>query len=135
MADKPESELELPAAPPPHPRESLVVALILLAVVAPLLYSVINSRQMPPQPAIERKPERVRDLLIDINSANEMELLHLPGIGPKLAARIVAERQQQGPFAGLADLRRVKGIGPKMLEKIRPFIAPTMEGDTTAAVR
>ncbi len=53
---------------------------------------------------------------LDVNSASEAELDSLPGIGPVLAARIIAAR----PFASADDLRRVKGIGAKKYENIRP---------------
>jgi competence protein ComEA len=58
---------------------------------------------------------------IDINSAGTAQLMQIPGIGPKLSQRIVDERAQK-PFQTVADLRRVHGIGPKILEKMRPFI-------------
>jgi competence protein ComEA len=59
---------------------------------------------------------------IDVNDAEEPELLQLPGVGPKMAARIVESRRTAGPFIDPADLRRVRGIGPKTLEKIRPYL-------------
>jgi competence protein ComEA len=37
----------------------------------------------------------------------------LPGVGPVLARRIIADREQRGPFGSIANLRRVKGIGPR----------------------
>lgn len=58
---------------------------------------------------------------VDLNAAGEAELALLPGIGPSLARRIAADRVQRGPFATVDDLRRVKGIGPATLERIRPF--------------
>ena len=59
--------------------------------------------------------------LIDINSAGADELMLLPGIGPKLSQRIVEERAKK-PFKSVAELRRVYGIGPKTLEKVRPYV-------------
>lgn len=59
--------------------------------------------------------------LIDLNTATAAELDRLPGIGPVLAGRIVAEREKK-PFAGVDDLRRVSGIGPKKLDAIRPLV-------------
>ncbi len=56
---------------------------------------------------------------VDLNSAGSEELQSLPGVGPALAARIVAFRQENGPFRTVDDLLAVKGIGPKMLEKLR----------------
>jgi competence ComEA-like helix-hairpin-helix protein len=58
---------------------------------------------------------------IDLNTASVEELRTLPGVGPVLAARIVAEREKK-PFAKVEDLRRVSGIGPKKLEAIRPLV-------------
>ena len=58
---------------------------------------------------------------IDINTASVAELQGLPGIGPKLAERIVEARNQK-PFASIEDLRRVGGIGAKTLEKLRPHL-------------
>jgi competence protein ComEA len=58
---------------------------------------------------------------IDINQASLEELQRLPGVGPVMSQRIVEERRK-APFKSVDDLRRVKGIGQKTLEKLRPFI-------------
>ena len=57
-----------------------------------------------------------------LNTAGEPELTSLPGIGPVLARRIVAHRQRDGPYQRLEDLLQVQGIGPKLLERLRPFV-------------
>lgn len=59
---------------------------------------------------------------VDINSAPSAKLIMIPGIGPKTAARIIEYRSKSGPFSEVDDLLRVKGIGKKTLEKIKPFI-------------
>lgn len=59
---------------------------------------------------------------IPLNLATEAELERLPGIGPKLARRIVQDRALGGPYARLEDLRRVKGVGPRLIERIRPYV-------------
>jgi competence protein ComEA len=59
---------------------------------------------------------------IDINHATAQQLDELPGIGPAKAAAIVADRELNGPFRSVDDLDRVKGIGPKMLEKLRASV-------------
>ena len=52
---------------------------------------------------------------ININTASAEELTKLKGVGPKLAASIVAYREANGPFKTVQDLDLVKGIGPKIL--------------------
>lgn len=56
---------------------------------------------------------------VDINTASEAELDGLPGIGPSKAKAIVAERTRHGPFRSVEDLKRVKGIGDKVLDKLK----------------
>jgi competence protein ComEA len=59
---------------------------------------------------------------LDINSASWVEWAQLDGIGETLARRIVANREEHGPFRTPADVGRVKGVGPKVLEKMKPFL-------------
>ena len=60
--------------------------------------------------------------LLDINSASKDELVGLPGIGKTLAERIVSFRENEGEFASIEDLQKVKGISKKKLEKLKPYI-------------
>ncbi|BAK44599.1 helix-hairpin-helix domain-containing protein [Eggerthella sp. YY7918] len=50
---------------------------------------------------------------VNINTASTEELDTLPGIGPSTAEKIVADREANGPFATIEDLKRVSGIGDK----------------------
>lgn len=59
---------------------------------------------------------------VDINRAGRAELMTLPGIGARYADRIVALREQRGGFVRTEELLDVRGIGPRTLERIRPFI-------------
>ncbi|HEY7769428.1 helix-hairpin-helix domain-containing protein, partial [Longimicrobium sp.] len=52
---------------------------------------------------------------LDPNTASADELDRLPGVGPSLAARIVARRTERGRFRTLADLDSVPGVGPALL--------------------
>lgn len=72
--------------------------------------------ETPPAPAGVVAAE-AGGAVININTANAAELDELAGIGPALAQRITAYRQQHGPFRTPADLQQVSGIGPKLLEK------------------
>lgn len=60
---------------------------------------------------------------VRINSATEAELQSLPGVGEATAAKIVADRKANGPFASLEDLMRVSGIGQKKYEALADLIA------------
>lgn len=55
---------------------------------------------------------------LPLNGADEAELACLPGIGPALAARIVADRRARGPFAEVQSLERVPGIGRARLARL-----------------
>lgn len=59
---------------------------------------------------------------VAVNTATATELERLPGIGPAMAQRII-ERRRARRFTSAEDLLDVKGIGPKTLEKLRPFIS------------
>lgn len=59
---------------------------------------------------------------LEINSATWVEWMQLEGIGETTARKIVADRESNGPFQSIADVRRVKGIGPKTLDKIQPHL-------------
>jgi competence ComEA-like helix-hairpin-helix protein len=67
---------------------------------------------------------------VDINNAPRETIETLPGVGPKLAQEIIAGR----PFKTIDELDRVKGIGPKKLEQLRPrvMVAP-MRADAQIA--
>ncbi|MNN13496.1 ComE operon protein 1 [compost metagenome] len=62
------------------------------------------------------------DGLIHINSAGLNELQNIPGIGVKKAQAILDYRNQHGAFTSINDLTKVKGIGDKMLQKMKPHI-------------
>ena len=57
---------------------------------------------------------------LDINRADARELDALPGVGPVLAERIVQQRGRFGPFRDLDELLVVRGVGPRLLERLRP---------------
>ena len=97
-----------------------------------------DARARPAQPADStpaaaaprrRAPAEVPVGRIDPNRASVAELIRLPGIGPSLAGRIVADRDQHGAFASAEALLRVRGIGPKTLDRIRGFLSfPSADG-------
>lgn len=60
---------------------------------------------------------------VNLNTASQAELEDLPGIGPTLAKRIIGAR----PFRSADELGRVKGIGPKRMEELRPLVSVPSE--------
>lgn len=59
---------------------------------------------------------------IDVDRADVTEITRLPRVGPALAQRIVAWRTAHGPFGSLERLDSVPGVGPHLLEALRPFV-------------
>lgn len=82
---------------------------------------------------IDRQPKLEARFVVDINRADWPELAQLPGIGRTLAQRIVASRDEHGPFVDHDELRRVRGIGPKTLEKMRPYLRPIPSAASVAS--
>lgn len=64
--------------------------------------------------------EEMKQISINLASVEELEVL--PGIGPGLAQRIIEYREKNGAFRKIEDLKKVKGVGEKLFEKIKPYI-------------
>ncbi len=71
---------------------------------------------------IERLEPLEQTFRIDVNQATWVEWSQLDGVGQVLARRIVADRDERGPFRSIDDVQRVKGIGRKTLERLRPWL-------------
>jgi len=59
---------------------------------------------------------------VDLDVASEQEIESLRYVGPALARRIVADRDSLGPFGSIEGLKRVKGVGSSMVEKLRSTV-------------
>jgi len=73
-----------------------------------------------PTPVIE--PVFSSSDLININTAASFQLETLPGIGPTTAGKIIAYREENGPFRSIEDIINVSGIGPGIYERIKDLI-------------
>lgn len=73
---------------------------------------------------------------LNLNTVTPTELEALPGIGPALALRIVEHRDENGPFAGIANLEDVHRIGPRTVMRLERFLTTTDDGrDAQASPR
>ncbi|MFH1842358.1 MAG: helix-hairpin-helix domain-containing protein [bacterium] len=109
--------------------------LLLLDAAGQWRESTLLQAHLPPTPEPSR-PVRsgppASPLLI--NHCPAESLILLPGVGPTLAARIIASRQAAGAFSSAADLQRVKGIGDKISLRVAPYLRFTVSpGDTSAS--
>jgi competence protein ComEA len=126
----------VPAAPPPAPvpplrqpevvkawpRCAVLAGVFLLGALTALLgVHALTYLRLGAEPSTIVEAQRIT-YRVDLNEARRAELLQLPGIGPSLADRIEAYRQQTGGFQSVEDLLKVKGIGPATMERVRPFV-------------
>ncbi len=118
---------------------ALVVIIQLLRphIIPPPVYdyshkdSIFESRsQLPSAPRIVRESSGEKVTLsgkngirpVNLNTAGRKEIEQLPRIGPVTAARIIEYREKNGGFNSPNDLLNVKGIGPKTLERLLPYL-------------
>ena len=111
--------------------QPIVAAALLVTAMAVSALATHRRDPVSPEPVMRARRGRPtaraaralsRSHPIDLNSASPGDLELLPGIGPKLSERIVEYRKGAGDFRQVEDLVRVSGIGPKTLERLRPFI-------------
>ena len=65
---------------------------------------------------------KTRKKKVNVNTATKKELISLPGIGEGIADALLIYRDEHGTFASVEELKKVKGIGPKKFEKLRPYV-------------
>lgn len=122
----------MPAATQPPPpvwtpgatNAALVVACVLFGSVLYRAWGVVERPRgdMPILRAVDANDR------LDLNAANESLLAAVPGVGKTLAARVVEDREANGPYEHVEDLRRVKGIGPATLTKLSRHLAVYDDG-------
>ena len=112
--------------------QAVVGFLVLLGIVSLAGYWTLQTARHGRMLDIDRLEPRSAAYQVDINSAPWPELAQLPGIGKTLAQRIVDSRETDGPFVDHGDLRRVRGIGPRTLEQMRPYLLPMPRNETVA---
>lgn len=84
--------------------------------------AISGSRRRPTSSSKRSRRPAPALATIDVNSANALELSALPGIGPTLAARIIAYRAQNGRFASLDELADVAGMTQRRVDAVTPYL-------------
>jgi competence protein ComEA len=108
--------------PLPRRSDELVMAmLVALTLVAGVVVWAVRTGEVPWVDVDELEPRAI-EFQIDLQTATWPEFTLIPGIGEKLAKRIVASRETEGLFTEPDELTRVRGIGPVLMEQIRPYL-------------
>jgi competence ComEA-like helix-hairpin-helix protein len=103
-------------------RDQWLVVIVSVIVVILLAVKWQNLRYIDRSEIIVQRGSEDIGYQIDLNSATWVELSQLRGVGPVTAKLIVSNREEVGPFSSIDDLQRVKGIGPKTVEKNRRWL-------------
>lgn len=117
--------------------EQTVIAVLVLAGIAAIsIHWCCRALQRDDLIEIDRAAPLEAKFRVDINSAEWPELVQLPGIGEATARAIVAEREANGRFESLEDVnRRVYGIGPILIEQMKPYLQPIVLARQTEDVQ
>lgn len=112
--------------------QAVVAVVVTFALVAMAVYWVVQGGPRGELIEIDRADPLTARYLVDINKAEWYEFAELPDVGETLARRIVESRVEAGAFKDQNDLRRVRGIGPLTLEKMKPYLLPMPDQEDVA---
>lgn len=96
--------------------------LIVLAAVLLALSALVSLRPAEPSAGVRLDDDPQLEVRIDLNTAAASDLETLPGIGQRLAAKIVADRVEHGSFRFIEELQRVSGVGERLVGTLRPLV-------------
>jgi competence protein ComEA len=121
------------ATPPPLLTWPIGVQIALGFLITASLFFLLGRWSQPgPPPPFEAAAVDQPGAALDLNRATKAELRLIPGIGDALAQRIVDHRTRNGSFRNIDELRKVAGIGPKTLGRLRHCLFVTPEEASAA---
>ena len=108
----------------------MLLAVIAIAAIPAAAQQPVKSSKPavagnPAGPASPRKPAPTATAPVNINTATQAQLESLPGVGVKVAERILQYREKNGNFKKIEDLMNVQGIGEKSFLKLKPLLTIT----------
>jgi competence protein ComEA len=98
--------------------------------LASLIAPQAHAQTTGARPAVDRSAAKPA-VQVNLNTATAVDLQQLPGVGAKVAARIIEYRQARGPFKRIEELMNVQGIGEKSFLRLRPQL--TVGGKSEAS--
>jgi competence protein ComEA len=104
------------------PRERKVLVFLGILIFCGALLRFLNVKINNVSASTNNQNQIQEAIPININTASLADLEKIPGIGPEIASRIIEYRATHGKFSSFDDLKEVKGIGGKKLEKMKDSI-------------
>jgi competence protein ComEA len=98
--------------------QSKIYLMLIIAFACVLVVPLCVQAEAKTHTTSEAAPSKI----VDLNKANAGDLASVPGIGPKIADRILDYRNKNGKFKSKEEIMNVKGIGQKKYEKIKNYI-------------
>lgn len=80
-----------------------------------------NETKINATPTNQSNLNTSESIKVNLNTANEKELINVPGIGPTKVKEIIKYREEKGQFKNVEDLKQVRGIGGKTFEKLKDY--------------
>jgi len=100
----------------------MTIRIMMAAITAiALSATALSAQSKAPVP----KPTATAAAPVNLNTATAEQLATIPGVGPKMAERIIDYRQKNGGFKKIEDLMNVSGVGEKSFLKMKPLITVT----------
>jgi competence protein ComEA len=103
----------------------MLLTIVALAAIPAAAQQSSPKTEKPASAAKAGKSLPTAVAVVNLNTASQAQLESLPGVGPKVAERILEYRQKNGQFKKIEDLMNVQGIGEKSFLKLKPLLTVT----------